>query len=70
MLESIKPLLQQVPSQLVAVDTIGSAQSDGSLAVAREYTDEIIHFDWCNDFAAARNTGLKAARGRMVSIFG
>ncbi|MFT8740961.1 MAG: glycosyltransferase [Liquorilactobacillus satsumensis] len=62
-LESIKPLLQQVPSQLVAVDTVGSAQSDGSLAVAREYTDEIIHFDWCNDFAAARNTGLKAARG-------
>lgn len=63
-MESIKPLLDAVPSELIAVDTVGEEDSDGSLEIVREYTDKIIHFSWCNDFAAARNAGLKAATGK------
>ena len=37
--------------------------SDGSLAVAREYTDKIYRFEWCNDFAAARNVCFEHAQG-------
>lgn len=62
-LESIKPLLEAVPSELIVVDTVGEENSDGSLEVAKEYTNHIVHFTWCNDFAAARNAGLKQARG-------
>lgn len=62
-LDSIKPLLEQFPSELIVVDTVGEENSDGSLAIAREYTDHIVRFHWCNDFAAARNAGLKRARG-------
>ncbi len=62
-LSSIKPLLDQLPSELIVVDTVGEENSDGSLAVAREYTDHIVRFEWCNDFAAARNAGLKQAKG-------
>ena len=29
----------------------------------REYTDNIVSFDWCDDFAAARNAGLEHAKG-------
>ncbi|MEA4896612.1 MAG: glycosyltransferase [Christensenellaceae bacterium] len=62
-LDSIKPLLTQLPSELIVVDTVGEEDSDGSLAVAREYTDKIVRFHWCDDFAAARNAGLKLAQG-------
>ncbi len=62
-LNSVKPLLDAVPSELIVVDTVGPERSDGSLAVAREYTDRIVRFDWCDDFAAARNAGLQRAKG-------
>ena len=62
-MESIKPILDQVSSELIVVDTVGEADSDGSLAVAKEYANKVVHFDWCNDFAAARNAGLKLAHG-------
>lgn len=63
-LESIKPLLDAVPSELIVVDTVGEENSDGSIAIAREYTDHIVYFPWCKDFAAARNAGLKEAKGK------
>lgn len=62
-MESLKPLLTAVPSELIVVDTVGEENSDGSLGIAREYTDNVVHFDWCNDFSAARNVGLKRAKG-------
>lgn len=62
-MESLRPLLEQLPSELVVVDTVGEAHSDGSLAIAKKYATEIVHFDWCNDFAAARNAGLEKTTG-------
>ena len=62
-LNSIQPLLEQLPSELIVVDTVGEEKSDGSLAVAKKYTEQIVRFEWCNDFAAARNAGLSLARG-------
>jgi glycosyltransferase involved in cell wall biosynthesis len=62
-LDSIMPLMDAFPCELIVVDTVGPEHSDGSLAVAREYTNRIVHFDWCDDFAAARNAGLGLAQG-------
>ena len=62
-MESIKPLLEQVSSELIVVDTVGEDNSDGSLAVAKKYADKVVHFDWCDDFSAARNAGLQCANG-------
>lgn len=59
-LESIKPLLQQLPSELILVDT---GCSEEQLSIAREYTNSIVPFTWCNDFSAARNAGLSKACG-------
>ena len=59
-MESIKPILEAVPSELIAVDT---GCTDGSVKIVEEYADKIIKFKWCDDFSAARNTGLKAACG-------
>lgn len=59
-LSSLQPLLNAVPSELIITDT-GSA--DSTVEIAKKYTDNILHFEWCGDFSAARNTGVKAARG-------
>ena len=59
-MESIKPILEAVPSELIAVDT---GCTDGSVKIVEEYADKIIKFKWCDDFSKARNTGLKAASG-------
>ncbi|WP_334117423.1 glycosyltransferase [Ligilactobacillus sp.] len=64
--ESFRPLLEQIPSEFIAVDTVGDKDSDGSIDVARRYADKIVHFEWCDDFAAARNAGLREARGKWL----
>ena len=59
-MESLKPILNQVDSELIIVDTGGN---DGSIDIAARYATKIIPFTWCDDFAAARNIGLKASKG-------
>lgn len=60
-LDSLNSLRKKVPSELILVDT---AQDEETLAILREYSDIIIPFKWCNDFAKARNVGLDAAKGK------
>ena len=60
-LESLRPLLNQVPSELIITDTGCDVEL---LEYIRQYTDKIVKFQWCNDFAVARNVGLKMAKGQ------
>lgn len=59
-LDSLKPLLQKVPAELIVVFT---GTDERVRQVAERYTDHIIPFTWCNDFSAARNVGLREAKG-------
>lgn len=60
-LESLRPLLEQVDSELIITDT---GCDDDLVEFMRQYTDNIVKFKWCNDFAAARNVGLDMAKGQ------
>lgn len=60
-LDSVKPLLEQLPAELILTDT---GCGDQVRAVIEEYTDQIIDFQWCRDFSAARNAGLERAKGK------
>lgn len=59
-LHSLKPLLEGVSSELIVTDT---GCDEDLLEIIRTYTDKIVKFTWCNDFAKARNVGLKMALG-------
>ncbi|MCL2077016.1 MAG: glycosyltransferase family 2 protein [Oscillospiraceae bacterium] len=60
-LDCLKPLLDNVKSELIIVDT---GSTDQTVEIARQYTDKIFHFDWINDFGAARNFGLEKCTGQ------
>ena len=60
-LDSLTSLRQNVPSELIIVDT-GCDQD--MLEIIKQYTDIIISFKWNQDFAAARNAQLSACKGQ------
>lgn len=60
-LESLKPLMNQIKCELIIADT---GSTDSTVEIAKEYTDNVYHFEWINDFAAARNSTLERAKGQ------
>ena len=64
-LAALKQLRAEVPSELIITDT---GSTDRTVEIARKYTENVLHFEWCDDFAAARNTGLSAAKGEWFMV--
>lgn len=59
-LDSLEGLLQNLDSELILVDT---GCGEGLRQELFHYTDQVIPFAWCDDFAKARNAGLEHASG-------
>ncbi len=59
-LDSLVPILMQVPSELIVVDT---SENNCIRELALQYTPYVIPFHWCDDFSKARNAGLRMAQG-------
>jgi glycosyltransferase involved in cell wall biosynthesis len=59
-LEALAPLRDSVSSELIIVDT---GSTDKTVEIAEKYADKVLHFEWTNDFAAARNVAVSAAEG-------
>ena len=60
-LQSLQPLREALPCELVMADT---GSSDGSREVAERYADILIDFPWVNDFSAARNAVMNRCSGK------
>jgi glycosyltransferase involved in cell wall biosynthesis len=59
-LAAIKPILDSLDSELIIVDT---GSTDRTVEIAKNYTNKLYHFEWCNDFSAARNVTIDRAKG-------
>ena len=62
-LSAITGIFQNYPYELVLVDT---GSTDHTIDIARKYTSNIFHFQWINDFSAARNYSLSCASNDWV----
>lgn len=59
-LDSLNRIRENITSELIIVNT---SHNDAIRAIIEKYTDKIIDFEWCDDFAKARNAGLSLAIG-------
>jgi tetratricopeptide (TPR) repeat protein len=50
---------------MLVVDT---GSQDETPDIAESCGARVLHFEWCDDFSAARNAGLAAARGRWILV--
>lgn len=55
--------VQGVADELIVVDT---GSKDNTISVAKDFGAKVFHFEWCDDFAAARNESLKHAIGDWI----
>lgn len=58
-LESARPLVQE----LIVVDT---GSTDGTQELAKQVTDQVYDYQWCDDFSAARNFAIEKAKGKWI----
>ncbi|MCH5250907.1 MAG: glycosyltransferase [Lachnospiraceae bacterium] len=58
-LSSIKPY----GFEIVVVDT---GSTDRTKELASKYADQVLDFEWCDDFSAARNFSLRAAKNNWI----
>ena len=58
-LESVSGIMDQI----VIVDT---GSEDATVEVAKSFGAEVFHFDWCEDFSAARNFSLEHAKEEYI----
>jgi len=58
-LESVKDIVDEI----VLVDT---GSTDRTLEIAEKYKAKILHFNWINDFSAARNYALENSKGNWI----
>ena len=54
-----------VVDELIIVDT---GSTDNTVAIAKAAGAKVLHFEWCDDFAAARNVSLRQASGDFILV--
>lgn len=64
-LSSIKRHMHNYPYELLIVDT---GSTDQTVEIARQYTNKIFHFEWINDFSAARNYSIQCASYNWILV--
>ncbi len=55
--------VKDVADEIVIVDT---GSTDKTIEIAESFSAKIFHFDWVNDFSAARNFALSKCTGDWI----
>ena len=55
--------LKNMPVEIVVVDT---GSTDNTVSIAKNYTDKVFSFEWCDDFSEARNYAAKMASNNYI----
>lgn len=57
--------LCELMDEIIIVDT---GSTDSTIDIARKYTDKVYHFNWCDDFSAARNYSFSKATKEYIYV--
>jgi len=57
--------VQGLVSEIIIVDT---GSKDSTREIAKQFTDKVYDFDWCNDFSKARNFSLEKASNEWILV--
>ncbi|NRW77191.1 glycosyltransferase involved in cell wall biosynthesis [Clostridium beijerinckii] len=57
--------MEEINSELIIVDT---GSTDGTVEIAKKYTDNLYFHKWNNDFSAMRNITIDYAKGKWILI--
>ena len=55
--------VKDIADELIVIDT---GSTDRTVEIAREHGAQVGHFEWCDDFAAARNASIAPATGDWI----
>jgi glycosyltransferase involved in cell wall biosynthesis len=55
--------VRDVADEVIVVDT---GSTDSTVSVAADFGAKVYHFEWCDDFAAARNESIQHAKGDWI----
>jgi tetratricopeptide (TPR) repeat protein len=64
--QNLARCLASVRSQVDEMIVVDTGSEDGTIAIAQQYGAQIKHFQWCDDFAAARNFAIAQASGKWI----
>lgn len=64
-LVAIKKYMKNYPHEIVLVDT---GSTDRTVEIAEKYNCKIYHFEWINDFSAARNYSIQCAAFQWILV--
>lgn len=57
--------VKDVVNEIVVLDT---GSTDRTVEIAKQFGAKVYHFDWCNDFSAARNQALNYVTGDWILV--
>ena len=55
--------VKDIADELIVIDT---GSTDRTIEIARQHGAQVGHFEWCDDFAAARNASITPATGDWI----
>lgn len=59
-LKSLLPIKEDISCEIIITDT---GSTDKTVEIAEKYADKVLHFNWCDDYSAARNVAVKESQG-------
>lgn len=57
--------VKDIADEIIVIDT---GSTDRTIEIAREHGAKVGHFEWCDDFAAARNASIAPATGDWILV--
>lgn len=66
--QNLPQCLQSVKGVVDEMVVLDTGSTDRSAEIAKEWGAQVYYFDWCDDFAAARNTALKYVTGDWILV--